>query len=100
MIYEEMEKGAAVYSFEQLSDIYRKNDVILDPNFVESAMALLAQSHENLLRLRGQVNTLESEVADYRARESMMDVVTLRAEIRALKSRVESLETSLKLLNS
>lgn len=64
------------------------------------AMILLTEYRKDLTHWQNKAQKLESELDDYKAREQQMDVIHLRSEVRAMQTRVNALETTLKLIQN
>lgn len=63
----------------------------------EKALYLLVDCHNDLLHWQHKARTLESELGDYKAQAQQMDFLTVKNEMRALRTKIDALETSLKL---
>jgi len=100
MIYDNLEgKGPPLYSYDKLVEVWKNSEQLPDSHAFHGAMALLAETRKDLFGWQDRAKRLESSLDDYKSREQTFDVMTLRSEVRALQTRVISLETSLKLLN-
>lgn len=87
-------------TYEQLVQTWKSQESKLpDSVAFNDAMALLSEARRDILCWQDHAKKLQAALDDYKAREATMDVMTLRAEVRALQVRTKSLETSLKLLN-